>query len=82
MTERILTADDVDRLGQALLTLTQELWVLRDRQMVLEAALAEAGVLAPDAIDRHVPGAELAASLADERRRLLDTVLAALGTAT
>ena len=31
MTRHALKPEDLDRLGQALLTLTQELWVLKDQ---------------------------------------------------
>lgn len=80
MNDPVLQSEDLDRLGQALLTLTRELWVLKDRQRVLEAALAEAGVLAPDAVDSFTPGDALGQALQAERRQLIDAVLDALGT--
>ena len=78
MTDRVLKADDIDQLGQALLTLTKELWVLRDRQRILEAALADAGLLTAAAIDSYEPSAELKAALRTERQQLIDTVLDSL----
>jgi hypothetical protein len=45
---------------------------------VLEAALAQAGVLGSDAVNQLQPDAALQAELAAERARLIDTVLAAL----
>jgi hypothetical protein len=75
---RNLQPEDIDRLGQALLTLTRELWVVKDRVRVLEAALAQAGVLGSDAVNQLQPDAALQAELAAERARLIDTVLAAL----
>lgn len=81
MTDKILTDEDVERLGQALITMTQEVWVLRDRQRVLEAALEEAGVLDRAIIDAYTPDAKLAESLAQERQQLIDNILLALGAA-
>ena len=77
-TRNALQPEDIDKLGQALMTLTQELWVMKDRQRVLEALLEEAGIVAPAAIDRHEPDAELSEQLAAERRRLIDAVLGTL----
>jgi hypothetical protein len=73
-----LQPEDIDRLGQALLTLTRELWVVKDRMRVLEAALANAGVLGVNAVDQLQPDSALQAELAAERARLIDSVLAAL----
>lgn len=81
MADRILNDDDVDRLGQALFILTQEVWVLRDRQRILEAALEAAGVLDHAVIDAYSPDAKLVESLAQERQQLIDNVLQALGAA-
>jgi hypothetical protein len=78
MKEPVLDVTDVDRLGQALLTLTKELWVLRDRQRILEAALADAGVLGPGTVERYAPGEELRQALRAERQQLIDNVLDAL----
>jgi len=75
MSDRVLKVEDVDRVGQALLTLTMEVWVLRDRQRILEAALEKAGVLSAGAIDTYEPSDELKTSLRDERHRLIDSML-------
>ena len=80
MSDEVLRAEDLDRLGQAVLTLTKELWVLRERQRILEAALADAGVLAADLLDTYQPSAELKDALREERRQLIDTVLDTLAT--
>ncbi len=73
-----LKPEDLDRLGQAVLTLTKELWVMKDRVKVLEAALGKAGVLAPDAVDTFQPDAALNETLNQERAQLINNVLAAL----
>lgn len=78
MAEHNLLPEDIDRLGQALLTLTSELWVTRDRVRILEAALVNAGVLTADAVDKLQPDAALQAELNADRARLIDTLLAAL----
>ena len=80
MSEHNLQADDLDRLGQALITLAKELWVVKDRVRILEATLAEAGVIVPDAVDRFQPDAELSESLATDRALLIENVLGALTT--
>jgi hypothetical protein len=76
--ESNLRREDIDRLGQALLTLTSELWVTRDRVRILEAALVNAGVLAPDAVNQLQPDAALQAELNAERTRLIDALLTTL----
>ena len=75
MSELNLRTEDLDRLGQALITLTKELWVIKDRQKILEAALAEAGVVLPDTIDKYRPDDALSAQLEAERAQLIDQVL-------
>jgi len=78
MSENNLRAEDLDRLGQALITLTKELWVVKDRVRVLEATLTDAGVVPPDAVDHFQPDAELSAALSTDRALLIQQVLSAL----
>ena len=78
MSELNLRADDLDSLGKTLITIAKELWVTKDRQKVLEAALAEAGVMAPDAVDRYQPDDELDGRLKSERAEFIEQVLGAL----
>ena len=40
----------VDDVAKALLVMARELWVVKDRQRVLEALLAEHGMLAPGVV--------------------------------
>lgn len=77
---RILTADRIDDLGEAILALTREIWVLTDRQAVLEAVLAEQGVDC-SAVDRYQPDAAMSERLAARRQQLIDNVLVALKAA-
>jgi hypothetical protein len=78
MTDPKLTTDDIDNLGQAILTLTEELWIMKDRQKILEAALSDAGIIAPQALDRFEPDGELAESLRADRQQLVERVLSVL----
>lgn len=50
-----LTAEDVPALGEALLNLTRELWVLNDRVMVLEAVLESQGIAVTEAVESFEP---------------------------
>ena len=79
--DQVLQATDIDRLGQALINLTKELWIVKDRQRVLEAALADAGLLDKIAIDAYQPDETLATELKTERQKLIDGVINVL-TAT
>ena len=58
-----------DVAGLAVLTLTQELWVVKDRQMMMEALLHDKALLAE--VDRFQPSAELAEQIARERTRFI-----------
>lgn len=78
MSENNLRTEDLDRLGQALITLTKELWVVKDRVRILEATLADAGVVPPDAVDRFQPDAQLSTALSTDRALLIQQVLGAL----
>ena len=69
---------DLDRLGKALITLAQELWVVKDRQRVLEAALAEKGITTSELLDGWQPDAALTQALEQDRAALIDSLLNAL----
>jgi hypothetical protein len=78
MSKDNLRPEDLDQLGQALITLTQELWVMKDRVRVLETALTDAGVITADTIDSFQPDAALQETLGKERAQLIEQVLGAL----
>jgi hypothetical protein len=78
MADQILHTTDIDRLGQALIELTKELWIVKDRQRVLEAALVDAGLLANHAVDAYQPDAKLETELKAERRNLINGVINSL----
>jgi hypothetical protein len=80
MSANNLRPEDIDKLGQALLTLTKELWVVKDRLRVLEAALTEAGAVAPNAVETYQPDESLTELLGNERAQLIEQVLGALNS--
>lgn len=71
-------ADRIDKLTQALLHVAGELWVLRDRQAVLEGLLADAGIVATGAVDRHRLDGAPGEGLAAEREAFVAGILAYL----
>lgn len=74
---RILPDHRIDDLGEAIIALTREIWVLKDRQAVLEAVLAEEGI-AVERIEHYHPDAAMTESLRAGRQQLIDNVLTAL----
>ena len=71
-----LKPEDIDKLGAALLTLAKELWVVKDRQMLLEEVLKRHDLDVGAEIDRLKPDGVLEARLAAERETLVKKVLA------
>lgn len=63
-----------DATVRMLLELAAQVWVERERRLVLEALLENRGIVARDDIERHVPDVELAARLKSERARFLEDV--------
>ena len=63
--------DGEQRWMSALLALARELWVVRDRQLALEALLAEKGVVLGDEVDRWQPDEARQAALDAECRALV-----------
>lgn len=76
--QRMLGSQDVHNLGKALLTLLSELWIVKDRMMVLEHVLDEKGLDVAELVDRHVPDAALQARLDAERQRITKAITDAL----
>jgi len=75
---QILDPGQIDRVADALLALTRELWVTRDRQILLENVLARHGIDAGAQIDALEPDAALQSRLDGERDRLIGAVVEAL----
>jgi hypothetical protein len=72
-----LTGASPDELARMVVGLTEELWILRDRVMVLEEVLSQAGAISSGTVDEHTPGEELHGRLGLERQRLIRRVLGA-----
>jgi hypothetical protein len=72
----LLTPDQLDNLGLAVISLARELWIVKDRQLVAEALLRQKGLLLE--LDTFQPDAELAAKLASERSRFMKDLMGAL----
>ncbi len=75
---RILGPEQIDDVGQAVLALTKELWVVTDRLTVLERILEDIGV-PPGAVDAYQPDEATERLLAERRDRLMQVVTQALG---
>jgi len=71
---KALKPDDIDKVGAAVITLTKELWVLKDRQAITEAVLKKHGLDLSEEIDRFVPSGELEEKLSAERQNLIKKV--------
>ncbi|MFZ9477277.1 MAG: hypothetical protein ACO29T_00085 [Steroidobacteraceae bacterium] len=68
-----------DRATQLALTLARELWVVKDRLLVLESVLASEGFSGLSArLDAFQPDAATRASIDAERKRFIAEVTAAL----
>lgn len=75
---RFLGADQLDNVADAVLALARELWVVADRQLVLEAILAKNGVDAAAEIDAFEPDIAMQARLDARRDRIVAAVSRAL----
>lgn len=73
----LLTAESSDDIARVVVSLTTEVWALRDRLLVLEDALTQDGSTAPGAVERE-PGPELTKRLQAERTAFTNRVLGAV----
>jgi len=71
-------AERLDDMARMVMELTSELWILKDRTMVLEHLLASRNLVADGEIDAFRPTQELAAQLRREREALVARVLGTL----
>lgn len=70
------TGGQHERWVPAMLALARELWVMRDRQRVLEQLLAERGVLPAGAADQWQPDDSQQAAIDAECRRFVQSLVA------
>lgn len=73
-----IAAGAKDATGLALLSLTREIWIIKDRLMITEALLQRQGLLGE--IDSFQPDEDLAAALAAERDRFITAITTILST--
>ncbi|MEU5990001.1 hypothetical protein ABZ806_13595 [Spirillospora sp. NPDC047418] len=75
---RYLESDRLDEITRMLTELASEVWILRDRTLVLEHLLRERGCLDEDAVDALRPSQELLARLGEERGAFVARVFGAV----
>ena len=75
---KTLNQHDVASLGQAVLTLTKELWVITDRMHVMEAVLARHNLDVSEEINNFQPDSVMSEKLQQEGTALIERVLSAL----
>lgn len=71
----ILPEGSTDRLGLAVLALCRELWVMKDRQAILEAVLERNGVEVSSAIEAFQPDPEFSDRLTREGTEMLQSIV-------
>ncbi len=74
----MLKPEQLDHVGEALIALTREVWVLTDRVLVLEAILESKDQLAAEEVDRFQPSEALQKVMATRRERLIGQIEATL----
>ncbi|MBP01359.1 MAG: hypothetical protein CMM25_00910 [Rhodospirillaceae bacterium] len=72
---KALLPEDIDKLGQAILTLTQELWAVRDRQIIVEQVLKEKGIDISESVDKYIPSHTIEETLKTSRQNLIKKIL-------
>lgn len=70
-----MKSEDIDRLSLSLLSLAREVWVLKDRQRILENLLEKKGIVAPELIDKHNPGEAEAEKTLNELKAFVDSIM-------
>ena len=74
----VFRPDQIDLVADAVIALTREVWVLTDRQRILEAVLAKHGIDAATEIDAFTPDPAMEAALTAKRDRLIAAVTGAM----
>ncbi len=72
-----LSSKELDTIARSQTELLSELWILRDRVLVLEHMLEQANILPPDAIDSFEPPEPLAEKLNQDRDAMVARVAGA-----
>ena len=77
MNKDYLDEKSITDLGRIVMALMSEVWILKDRTMLLEHLLTERGSITPEEIDNIVISPELATKIDAERDRFATLVLSA-----
>lgn len=75
---QFLSPGQLDDVGRAVLTLTQQVCTLADRVAVLEAVLSQSGVDIAEAVDTYQPDAEVQARIDARCETIVSAVVSAL----
>jgi hypothetical protein len=78
MRRRILSEEQLDDVGAAVIALAREVYVLTDRLRVLEQVLDDQGIKVHEAVERYEVSPELQSELDTKREKILGAVLKAL----
>ncbi|MFN8534257.1 MAG: hypothetical protein U0556_12015 [Dehalococcoidia bacterium] len=69
---------NLDRVMAVIITMANELWVTKDRLMILERMIAKRGGISPDQLDRYQPTDEERGELEAARKTYIARVLSGL----
>ncbi len=69
---------DIDALTIALVSVTKELWISKERNFILERLLLDKGVIKANEIDTYEPGGQFGEQLGAMRQDLIDGVVSTL----
>ncbi len=72
-----LSSAELDSLARMHTEMMAELWILRDRVLVLEQLLTDSGVLKPEQVDQYAPGPDLTLKLNADRDRMVARIVGA-----
>lgn len=75
--ESYLGSEESDRLARMIFELLSELWIMRDRQLVIEELIVEKGLLSRNEIEAFVPAGKVADRFELIRSQLVENVLTA-----
>jgi len=76
VTNAVLKAEDVNGLGLAVMALSRELWVVKDRLKTLESYMESKGMLPPVAIDTHQLNEQQSSEMQRDLDRFVDGLAA------
>ena len=77
MAYQYLDENSVTDLGRRMMALLSEVWILKDRTMLLEHLLEQRGAIAPEELENMEIPEELAAKIGAERDKFATLVLSA-----